>query len=105
MRLPDELNGEETGRPHVRLPRVNGFRPHRIDKDNFSIRIPQAPMIFSKKDWIDVDEDVAARSTVRFPGHSARQELDEPSLNDLNEDTEEIDKKWSCSCLLFVDPV
>jgi hypothetical protein len=103
--LPDELNGEETGRPHVRLPRVNGFRPHRIDKDNFSIRIPQAPMIFSKKDWIDVDEDVATRSTVRFPGHSARQELDEPSLNDLNEDTEEIDKKWSCSCLLFVDPV
>jgi hypothetical protein len=109
--LPDKLNDEETCQPHVRLPRVNSFRPHRIEKDDFSARIPQAPIIISKQDWIDVDEGVAARSAVRFPGRrneedlSARQELDEPLLNDLNEDTEETEKKLSYSCLLLVDPV
>jgi len=104
-RLRHELNDKATCQPHVRLPKVNSFRPHRIDK---GVRIPKAPIVISVKNWIDVDQDVATRSAVRFPGHRneedlpARQELDEPLLNGLNEDT---DKKWSYSCLLFADPI
>src|ERR1700722_11672536 len=105
-RLSDEPNDEETCQPHVRLPRVTSFRPHRIDEDNFSAGIPQAPMIASK-DQIVVSEDVGL--VVRLPERQDLLRSLSPYLSSktdqTNENTEEIDGRCSYPYLFFVDPV
>jgi hypothetical protein len=75
---------------------MNSFPPHRLeslDNGNVSVRIPEAPtVIISKKSWIDVDEDMVVRPTVRFPGYrnedlsGLQEELDEP-LGEIYEGT------------------
>jgi hypothetical protein len=75
---------------------MNSFPPHRLesfDNGNVSVRIPKAPtVIISKKSWIDVDEDMVVRPTVRFSGYrnedlsGLQEELDEP-LGEIYEGT------------------
>jgi len=111
-KLSNELSNEpnnETCQPHVRLPRVTSFRPHRIDEDNFFVGTSQSPMITSK-DRIAVSEDIiVVELVVRLPERQDLLRSLSPPLSSktdqTNENTEETDGRCLYSCLFFVDPV
>jgi hypothetical protein len=96
--------------PLVRLP-MNDFRISRLSDDDLAVAIP-APRTTTWKNQTVVDEDMIAVGpvVVRLPG---RQDVElslppSPSPSDVQkaeEDTEGIDTKWSCLCLLSIDPV
>ena len=114
----DELSGEQNDEDpcrsriaiSVRLP-MNDFRISRLSDDDLAVATP-APVTTTSKNQIVVDEDMIAVGSmvVRLPG---RQDLElslssSPSPSDVQkakEDTEGIDTKWACLCLLSGDPV
>jgi hypothetical protein len=90
----------------VRIP-INDFRILRLSDDGLFVATPKAP-VNASKDRITVGEDMAAVGpvVVRLP---ERQDLRlslslSPPLPDVEEDTNGIDRKWSCPPL-SVDPV
>ena len=93
----------------VRLP-INDFRILRLSDDGLFVATPEAP-VNASKDRITVGEDMAAVGPVivRLP---ERQDLrlslslspPLPDVEEAKEDTNGIDKKWSCPPL-SVDPV
>ena len=92
----------------VRLP-INDFRILRLSDDGLSVAIPETP-VNASKDRITVGEDMAAVGpvVVRLP---ERQDLrlslslspPLPDVEEAKEDTNGIDRKWSCPPL-SVDP-
>jgi hypothetical protein len=103
-------NDDQCLPPVVRLPEMDSFRFFR-SISCFSSGTPVAIMATSKNQIV-ADEDMIAVGpvVVRLPG---RQDVElslspSPSPSDVQkaeEDTEGIDTKWSCLCLLSIDPV
>ena len=117
--LDEPLNEQDDESPYrsrismsVRLP-TNDFRIRRPSDDGLSVAIPETP-VNASKDRIAVGEDMAAVGpmVVRLP---ERQDLRlslslSPPLPDVaeaeaKEDTNGIDRKWSCPPPRSIDPV
>lgn len=76
-----EITGDPYSQPLVRLPGRDNVQLYRPD-DNFVDRIPEAPVVTSRENWIVTDENmVIFRPLVQLPGCRRREESGENTLS------------------------
>jgi hypothetical protein len=108
--LLNEQDDESPCRSRISLP-INDFRILRPSDGGLSVATPEAP-VNASKDRITVREDMTAVGLVvvqlperQDPRLSLSPSPPLPDVEESKEDTNGIDRKWSCPPPLFVDPV